>query len=308
MEVDDHLNSLKAPKSISSIIFDIFNHVLLGLFTLLCFFPIYYVFINTVSDNKLSSLGRVLFVPINIHFTNYVDVLKLQGLGQAAFMSVSRTVIGTLLTVICTSFLGYTLSKPKMWHRKLWYRFVIISMYFNAGVIPWFVTMKMLGLTNNFLGYILPGVISPFSLILFKTYVESLPGELEESAQLDGAGIIKTFALIVFPLCMPILATIAIFTSVGAWNSFIDTVLLMSKSQYFTLQFVLFQYLNEVNALATMIRQGTINYAQIDTSVMLTPTAVRLTVTMVVTFPILLIYPFFQKFFIKGIMIGAVKG
>ncbi len=299
---------MRIKKSVPSWIFDIFNYTLLGLFTFICLFPFYYVFINTISDNKLSSLGKVLFYPVGVHLTNYIEVIKLEGLGQAAFMSISRTVIGTVLTVIGTSFLGYTLSKQEMWCRKIWYRFVIISMYFNAGVIPWFVTMKMLGLTNNFLAYVLPGIVSPFSLILFKTYVESLPAELEESAQLDGANIIVRFTRIVFPLSMPIVATIAIFTSVGAWNSFMDTVLLMSKSKYFTLQYILYQYLNEVNALALKIRQSGMNYNELDTSKMLKPSSVRMTVTMVVTLPILFVYPFFQNYFVKGIMIGAVKG
>ena len=116
-----------------------------------------------------------------------------------------RTVLGTVLNVFGTAFLGYALGKQELWGRKFWYRFVIITMYFNAGIIPWFINMKNLGLTNNFLAYIIPGIISPFSLILFKTYAENLPASLEESAQLDGAGYGVLFLKIIMPLCKPCL-------------------------------------------------------------------------------------------------------
>jgi len=181
-------------------------------------------------------------------------------------------------------------------------------MYFSAGMIPWFITMKNLGLTNNFLGYIIPGIIAPFSLILFKTYVESIPASLEESADLDGAGYLTKYFRIIIPLTKPILATIIVFSAVGHWNSFIDTVFLMTDSSLYTLQYVLFQYLNEANSLADTLKSMAEQGVSVDVSRLLTPTAVKMTVSMVVVIPILCVYPFFQKYFVGGIMIGAVKG
>ena len=300
---------MKRQKTVGSRIFNFVNYTILGLFTLLCTFPFYYVFINTISDNRESELGRVLFWPVGIHFGNYVEVFRIDLLAGAAVVSVARTFIGTFVTVIGTSLLGYCFSKQEMWGRTFWYRYVLVTMYFSAGIIPWFMTMRALNLTNNFLAYILPGIVAPFSLILFKTYVESLPAELEESAAMDGAGYIRRFVYIVFPLCTPIVATIAVFTSVGHWNSFMDTVLLMTRPELYTLQYVLHRYLNELNALAQQIRQmGMLDHAEMDVSRLITPTAVRLTITMVVTVPILFVYPFLQKYFVKGIMLGAVKG
>jgi putative aldouronate transport system permease protein len=294
-------------RKLNDTVFHVINYTLFGLFTLLCLFPFYYLFINTISSNDLSSRGLVNFYPRDIHFSNYVQVLNLKGLPQAALVSVGRTAIGTVCTVIGSAFLGFLFTKRKMWGRRFWYRFVVITMYFNAGIIPWFIIMMKLNLTNNFLAYILPAVVSPFYVILVKTFVESIPEVLQESAEMDGAGIMTLFVRIIFPLITPILATIAIFSAVSQWNSFIDTVFLMTDSKYFTLQFVLYKYLNESTSLAAIIRnaQGSAN---IDLTNMQTATSVRTTVSMIVVLPILFVYPFFQRFFVKGIMIGAVKG
>lgn len=291
-----------------NVAFHILNYTMFALFTLICVIPFYYLFINTISANDLVSKGQILWVPKGIHFSNYVEVLKVRGLGNAALVSLGRTVLGTILTLIGTAFLGYALSKQELWHRKIWYRFVIITMYFNAGIIPWYINMKNLGLTNNFLAYIIPGIVTPFSLILFKTYVESIPASLEESASLDGAGYVTKFVKIVVPLCKPILATIAIFSAVGQWNSFTDTLFLMTDSKYFSLQYMLYQYLNEASSLAATLKQMADTGMQVDMSTILTASSIKMTVSMVVVIPILCVYPFFQKFFVGGIMIGAVKG
>ena len=299
---------MRKKEKVGEAVFQIINYTVFGLFTLICILPFYYLFINTFSDNSLVSQGLILWLPKGIHFTNYIEVLKMKGLGSSAMISVGRTVLGTILNVMGTSFLGYALGKKELWGRKFWYRFVIITMYFNAGIIPWFINMKNLGLTNNFLAYIIPGVISPFSLILFKTYAENLPASLEESAQLDGAGYSVLFLRIVMPLCKPIVATIAVFSAVGQWNSFTDTLFLMSDSKYYTLQFILYQYLNEANAIANSMRSAMENGMAVDPSLLITPTAIKMTVSMVVVLPILFVYPLFQRYFVSGIMIGAVKG
>ncbi len=290
-------------------VFQTFNYLFFALFTLLCLYPFYYLFINTISSNDLSSRGLVIWYPREIHLSNYAEILKLKGLSQAALISVSRTVIGTVLTVLGSAFLGFLFTKRKMWGRSFWYRFIVVTMYFNAGIIPWYVIMLKLHMANNFLAYILPMIVSPFFVILAKTFVESLPEVLQESAEIDGAGTMRIFGQIVFPLIMPIAATIAIFAAVTQWNSFIDTVFLMTNQKYYTLQFVLYKYLNESTSLASIIKSGgSGSLAQMDLSKMQTTTSIRTTVSMIVLFPIMLVYPFFQRYFVKGIMIGAVKG
>jgi putative aldouronate transport system permease protein len=289
-------------------LFNGLNYTFFAVFTILCLFPFYYLFINTISSNDLSSRGLVTFYPKVIHFTNYIEVLQVKGLSQAALVSVGRTVIGTLLTVLASAFLGFLFTKQKMWGRRFWYRFVVITMYFNAGIIPWYIIMMNLNLTNNFLAYILPFIVSPFYVILVKTFVESIPEVLQESAEMDGAGYLTVFSRIIFPLITPIAATIAIFSAVSQWNSFVDTLFLMTDSKYYTLQFVLYKYLNESTSLAAIIRNSQGSGSAIDLTNMQTATSVRTTVSMIVVLPILFVYPFFQRYFVKGIMIGAVKG
>ncbi len=286
--------------------FRIANYAFFALFTLTCVFPFYYLFINTISSNDLSAAGYVTFYPREIHFGNYRNVLQIDGLAQAAYVSLYRTVVGTLLTVGASAFLGYLFTKREMWLRKLWYRMVVVTMYFSAGLIPWYITMDNLGLTNNYLAYVLPTIIVPFNIILVKTFVEALPSSLEESAALDGAGYSRIFASIIVPLITPILATITIFSAVNQWNAFIDTAFLMTDTKYYTLQFLLWRYLNESTSLAALIRNSQDMAASLQH--MQTPTSVRMTVTMIVVLPILIVYPFFQRFFVRGILIGAVKG
>ena len=290
------------------VVFNIINITAFLIFTFLCVFPFYYIFINTISSNELSSAGKILFYPKGIHFGNYIEVLKLRGIGHAAYISLARTVLGTFLTLLGSSFLGYAFCKPEYWKRKFWYRFVVIAMYFSAGLIPWFVTMKTIGLYNNFLAYILPSMVIPFYVILFKTFVEQIPPSLEESVQIDGGGYAVRFFKIILPLSTPILATIAVFSSAGQWNSFLDTLFLMKSQNLFTLQYIMYQYLSEVNAIAMLMRSSQTSGANIASLNLLTPTSVRMTISFVVVLPILFVYPFLQRYFVKGIMIGAIKG
>lgn len=287
----------------------VITYIVFALFSLICIYPFYYIFINTISANYLSEKGKIIFWPQQIHFRNYLDATKIPGLLQAAQISIARTLIGTACTVLLAGFLGYMFTRETMWKRKLWYRFVVLTMYFNAGIIPWYITMNNLHLTNNFLGYILPTLVSPFYIILTKTYVESIPRELQDAAEVDGAGTLKVFFSIILPIIKPILATVAIFAAVGQWNSFQDTLLLVTDTKLYTLQFILYQYINQASSLATIVSSGTSSEAiQQMLATTQTATSIRMTVTILVVTPILLVYPFFQRFFVKGIMIGAVKG
>jgi ABC-type glycerol-3-phosphate transport system permease component len=286
---------------------DAFAAVFFSLFSFVCVFPFYYIFINTISDNKLSERGAVTWFPKGIHFQNYIDAFRIPGIANAAFISVSRTVAGTALVVMASAFLGYMFTSETMWKKKFWYRFVVVTMYFNAGIIPWYLTMMNLKLTNNFLGYILPAIVSPFYIILTKTYVESISKELREAAEVDGAGTLRVFFQIILPVSKPILSTIAIFAAVGQWNSFQDTLLLMTRESLYTLQFILYRYLQSSSSLSAIVNASSSSAAAMIAQAQ-TQTSIRMTVTIIVALPILLVYPFFQRYFVKGIMIGAVKG
>jgi ABC-type glycerol-3-phosphate transport system permease component len=235
--------------------------------------------------------------------------MKINGLVTAFKISILRTVIGTIFTVVVSGFLGYMFTKKTLWKRKLWYRFCVATMYFNAGIIPWFITMRNLHLTNNFWAYIFPVAVQPFYIVLCKTFVESIPDSLEEAAVIDGAGTLQIFFRIILPVIKPIIATVAIFASVAQWNSFQDTLLLVTDPKLYTLQFTLYQYINQASSLKALVNNSTsaaamaasLAHAQ-------TATSIRMTVSVIVVLPIICVYPVFQRYFTKGIMIGAVKG
>jgi len=285
------------------------NYTFFVVITLICAYPFYYLIINSISNNELSALGQIRFFPEGIHLENYSQVLQLKGLPLAATVSVARTVIGTAATVLASAFLGFMFTQEKMWKRKFWYRFVVITMYFNAGLIPLFITMKTLGLTNSFWVYILPAVVQPFNIILVKTYIESIPKSLQEAAEMDGAGIIQVFFRVILPNCTPILATVAIFSAVGQWNSFQDTLIYITDQSLYSLQYLLYTYINQANSLAQMVKNTSGSLSSIASAATTqTPTSIRMTVSVIVVLPIMFIYPLFQKYFVKGIMLGAVKG
>lgn len=182
------------------ILMSVICYIVFTLCALVCVYPFYYIFINSISANDLSARGVILFWPEGVHLQNFVSALQIDGLGQSAYISVMRTVIGTICTVSASAFLGFMFTQDKMWHRKIWYRMVVATMYFNAGIIPWYLTMRNLGLTNNFWGYILPAIVSPFFIILTKTFVESVPKELQEAAEIDAQASSEFSSASCFPL------------------------------------------------------------------------------------------------------------
>ena len=299
-----HIKAKKKKLPATDKTFNVFNYLLFGIFTLICIYPFYYMIINTISANDLSAAGSINFLPKGFHLGNYKALLELNGLGSAALVSVGKTVIGTVLTVLTSAFLGFMFTQERMWKRKFWYRFVIITMYFNAGLIPMFITMKNLHLTNTFWVYVIPTIVQPFNIILVKTYVESLPKALQEAAEIDGAGIFKVVYKIVLPTCTPILATVSIFSAVNQWNSYQDTLIYITEQKLYSLQYLLYTYINQASSLAAMVKNsGTAAVSSAALATQQTGTSIRMTVSVIVVLPILCIYPMFQRFFVKGIMI-----
>ena len=235
-------------------VFHIINYTVFALLTLICAYPFYYLIINSISANDLSANGMINLIPKGIHLKNYMEVFKLSGLPAATLVSVGRTVIGTACTVLASAYLGFMFTQERLWHRKLWYRLIVITMYFNAGLIPMFMTMKTLHLTNSFWVYIIPAIVQPFNIIMTKTYIESLPPALQEAAEIDGAGILTRFFKVVLPISTPILATIAIWAAVGQWNSFQDTLVYITDQKLYSLQYLLYTYLNQASSLANLVK------------------------------------------------------
>ena len=298
----------KYAMSPGDILFEVLNYLVFTLFTIACIFPFYYLFINTISNNDMVLKGTLNFIPRGIHLGNYLALLNVGDLSTSFLVSVTRTILGTALMVMASALVGYLVTKQEMWGRKFWYRFLVVTMYFNAGIIPVFLNMQMLGLTNSFWVYIIPGIVAPYNIILVKTYIESIPSDLEESASIDGASHMTIFRKIIWPLCKPILATIAIFGAVGHWNSFTDSLIYMqSAPNLYTLQHRLYIYLNQASNLKSLMQSGgAVSEAAIQSA--LSGKIIKYTISMVTVIPILLDYPFMQRYFEEGIMLGAVKG
>lgn len=287
------------------ILFNIIAYTIFAVLIVIFAYPFYYLMISTISDNRLVDLNKIFLYPEGIHFTNYIDLFKIDRIYSSAVVSVARTLVGTALSVVVNFYVAYFFTKQEMWGRKVWYRFLVISMYFTAGMIPVYLNIKMMGLLNSFWVYVIPGCFSAYNMILVKTYIESLPSELEESAEIDGAGYFARMFRIVFPLSKPILATIALFSAVGHWNSVFDTKLYINNPDLYTLQFTLYEYQEQVRAIQdTLTQLGVAVNMQTEIS----SVSLRLTMTAVTVIPIMCVYPFIQKYYMKGMLLGAVKG
>lgn len=292
--------------SAADITYNVLCGIVFAVFSAVCIFPFYYLFICTISDPALVEVGKIVLLPKGLTLQNYMEVLRLPNLGNAALITLGRTALGTVSSLLVTSYLAYFFTKTEMWGRKFWYRAVVATMYFSAGMIPVYLNNKMLGLLNSFWIYIIPGLVGVYNMILVKTSMESVPAELEESAVLDGAGYLTRFGKIILPLQKPILATVGLFTAVGHWNDFFTTQLYITKPKLYTLQFLLYEFQNQVKNAASQINSASEAAGAGGSNIQ--PTGIRLTLTAIVIIPIMLVYPFIQKYYVKGVMIGAVKG
>ncbi len=295
--------------SASRKVFQTFNYLFLLLITFICIYPFWYVVIYTFSEPSKIGTAPPVFLPSGFSIENYRQILTLKGFFPALLVSVARTVAGTVLTVGSCSFLGYLFSKENMPFRKFLYRFLILTMYISGGMIATYIVIKSYGMLNTFWVYIIPGMVSAYNVVLIKTYVESLPASLEESAKLDGAGVVTVFTRIIFPLSKPIIATVAVFVAVGQWNSWFDNHIYTRGAESLkTLQYLLYNYLNEAQRLAEQLRNASSNM-NVETMMQeISSKGIRMSITVLAALPIFLVYPFMQKYFVKGIMVGAVKG
>lgn len=290
-------------KSLSSKFLRGLNFFLLIVFAFLCVYPLYFIFINSISGADAVVRG-VYILPEDFSLEFYKSLLQMPNIPNSIVVSVARTVLGTALTVICSSFLGYMVTQSELPMRKWVYRFVVATMYFNAGLIPWYILMVNLGLKNNFLLYILPSAVGAYYVALSKTYIESIPASVEESAKIDGAGVLTIYARLILPMSMPIIACLIVFCAVNQWNAWSDNFYLVSDPKLSTLQYQL--YMNLANESSNVT--NTTSSSSLLRSKATTELGLRYALSMLTVLPIILVYPFMQKYFVKGIMLGAVKG
>lgn len=285
--------------------FVICNTIFLVLFTIVTLYPVWNTVAYSFNDGLDAVRGGIYLWPRKFSVESYNKVLNIQGFMVGAKITVLRTLLGTLTSLIANALLAFIMSRKRFLFRSSLSLFWIITMYVNGGMIPVMLLFRYLHLTSSFWVYIVPGMVSAFNVMVLRTYMEDLPDELEESAQLDGAGYITIFIKIISPLCKPVYATIALFVAVWQWNSWFDAMLYnRMKTEYTTLQYELMKLLNSV-----MQTSGSANgNNNTSTAKQVTPVSVRSAATVVTMVPIICIYPFLQRYFVTGLTIGGVKG
>lgn len=280
-----------------------FDYVLAVIFVLIIAMTVY-PFLNVLAislNDPMDTMRNVNFIiPRVFSVSNYVYVFTENNLGGPFVMSIIRTLVGTAAGVICTAMLSYVLSRKDFYFNKLFTMLFIITMYVSGGMIPEYLLLtRTLHMSNNFLVYIIPGIIWVYNVILMRSFIEGLPIALQEAAKIDGANDFIIWARVVLPLCAPSLATVALFVAVGQWNSFMDTYLYARELP--TLQYVLYEIMEKATIkIDPHAPAGTLQNA-------VSPMSVRMAITVIATVPILIVYPFLQKYFVGGMTVGAVK-
>ena len=278
------------------------DYVLVVVFIGIIFITVY-PFLNVLAislNDPMDTMRNVNFIiPRKWTLANYIYVFTENDLIVPVIMSVARTLLGTGIGVICTAMIAYVLSRKDFYFNKPFTILFVVTMYVSGGMIPeYLLLVRTLHLGNNFMVYILPGLIWVYNVILMRSFIEGLPMALQEAAKIDGANDFIIWARIILPLCKPAIATVALFIAVGQWNSFMDTYLY--ARDYPTLQYVLYE----------IMQQATIRvdpHAADSARNTVSPLSVRMAITIIATVPILVVYPFLQKYFVGGMTLGAVK-
>ncbi|OAS89298.1 MULTISPECIES: carbohydrate ABC transporter permease [Metabacillus] len=287
--------------------FDILNYSFLTIIMIVTLYPFLNVLVISLNDSTDTIRGGIYIWPREFTLNNYLEIMKYDNLVTGFVNSVLRTVIGTVLGVFAQAMIAFTLSRADFQGRKFISTFLVLTMYFSGGLIPGYMLIRDLGMMNSFWVYILPGLVSAFNIIIIRSFMDGLPFSLQESAKMDGANDFTIFYRIILPLCKPVLATIALFVAVGQWNSWFDTYLYNSLNENLTtLQYELMKILDNTsmggNVNANQMRPNAEQQAN-----MVSPESIKMAITMVTVIPIMLVYPFVQRFFIQGMTLGAVK-
>ena len=290
-------------KSAGSIAFKIFNYALLSLLAFSCFYPLWYTLCLSISDKAATNAGWVTFYPIGFTLVSYTEIMGDSTFWNSFLISIERVLLGTPFTLLVIIMLAYPLSKHRrVFHgRNVLMWIVVFCMLFNGGTIPWFITMKNYGLMDSVLGLVLCGSLPVFNVILMMNFFKNLPKELEEAATVDGAGLWRILFQIVVPCSGPVIATITLFVSVAYWNEYFQGLVLSNTEIHYPLQTYIKQIVVNISTSTNMTTEQMIQLSKLSNKSL---NAAKVFITMI---PMLLVYPWLQKYFVTGIMIGSVK-
>lgn len=283
-------------------VFHIITYIILGLLALIILYPVYFIVIASISDPDAVLAGKVVFYPVDINFDGYEKILERTDVWQGYFNTIVYTVVTVVLSLLVTIPAGWALSRNNLPGKKFWMIYFIIPMFFGGGLIPFYNVMSSLGLINSPWAVILPAILSVWNLFMTKTFfASSIPSGLIEAATIDGAGHFQTFGMIVLPLAKAIMAVMALYYAVGQWNSYFNAMIFLQDETMYPLQLVLKEIL--IASESTVGGSGETILEQYRTA-----TQLKYVSVIVSSLPVLMLYPFVQKYFAQGVMIGSLKG
>lgn len=291
---------IKRSKSPTDRVFDILSFIFLAFVVVICVYPFWNIFIISINDATDAIRGGLYFLPRKLSLASYADILSRSTFLHSVLVTVLRTAIGTPLAVLATTALAYVLSRQELLWKKPITLLFVFTMYFGGGLVPYYMVLKNLNLLDNFAVFIFPNLIGIYNMILVRSYIEGMPKELFESSKIDGANDLVIFRKIILPLSKPIIMTIALFVAITHWNSWFDAYLYTNSQSLKVMQSILVEILNQYQTAGS-------NQAASRVGQSVTPDSIRMAATMVATIPIIMVYPFIQRYFVKGIMLGAVK-
>ncbi|WP_169081785.1 carbohydrate ABC transporter permease [Paenibacillus sp. PL91] len=285
-------------------IFDMIIYTLLAVLSFTAIYPFWNTLVMSLNEGKDTSMGGLTFWPREFTISNYEVIFSDERFFRAMGISIARTVSGTFLSVLITALMAFALAKKELKGKRFYMIAGIITMYFQGGLIPTYLWLREIGLFNNFWVLIIPGILSIWNMIVFRTFFQGLPDELEESAKLDGCNYYGLFFRIVLPVSGPVFATLSLFTAVGLWNEWFNAGIFINNAELLPVQNYLMNMINTSSTAEMLSQMG--NGVNVVTQTV-TPKSLQMTAVMVVTLPIIMVYPFLQKYFVKGVMIGSLK-
>lgn len=282
-------------------IFNTVNVILIVIAMVLCLAPFIHIIAISLSSNRAIGSGEVSFFPKELSWEAYGKVFGDASMIRSLIYTIWLTVLSTVLSMLMTIMAAYPLAKSSLRGRKWFMLVIVVTMFFSGGIIPEYILIKNLHLLDSTWGLILPGLISPFYMIILITFFRGIPESLEEAADIDGSTQIGTLIRIILPLSLPVMATLSLFYAVGRWNGFQDALMYITKPELYPLQLKLYQMIQQ-NQITELMQNEGIGAAHV------LPESLKAASVIFSTLPILLVYPWLQRFFISGVMVGAVKG
>jgi len=284
--------------------------VFMILFSISMIYPMLNAFAISFNEGTNTIANPGIIWPRVFTLDNYKTAFNYPAIGYSFFISIARTIAGTAYSMAIIIMAAYTMTKRDFIFKNFVLVLFIVPMFISPGIVPIYLNIKNLGLRNNFLVYILPGGFSFYNMLILRSYMLGLPLEIEESALLDGAGFWRTMVYIIVPMSVPSIAALSLFAAVGAWNDWFTTMLYVTNEKLYTLQYLLQKILREVNQIKEIMNSQLYNNLGLsqEYKIVTTPTSIRMAILMISTIPIIVVYPFIQKYFTTGITLGSVKG